>query len=272
MISQTLRIWLFGLAAGYCAMGVILFVTPNSAANHFAWRISPFVAMTIGGWCIGTAWACFIVAKRGNWPAMLCPILYLVFFGVFESAVLVAFRERLLITNPLAWLYCAMLAGTCLFAIVAAFEAMRRRPVLVMVGSPMGASAIGLAALFIALVGFLGIYGLTAVPGMRGLNASIFPEQISQFSLRAFGAFYFSLALAVVPLLLKPGIGNLVSHAFAMYALLVFITVAAFVFIDRFDFVARPTQMIYIGIYLLVAVVVGAYLVRYGTGATMTQG
>jgi hypothetical protein len=271
MISPALRMWLYILAAGYGAMGAILFVAPDWAAKNFAWSVSPFVAMTIGGWCIGTAWACIIVARRGNWPAMLCPILYLAFFGVFETAVVIAFKDRLLTGNPLTWLYCAMLAGTVLFAIAAGFEAVRRRPILLAVGPPLNATTIGIAVAFILLVGFLGLYGLTAVPGMRGLNASIFPEQLSPFSLRAFGAFYFSLALAVIPLLWTRGMGNLVNHGFALYGLLVFITVAAFVFIDRFDFVGRPTQLIYIGIYLLVGAIVGVYLVRYGTGALMDR-
>jgi hypothetical protein len=37
-------------------------------------------------------------------------------------------------------------------------------------------------------------------------------------------------------------------------------------FIGRFDFAHRPTQFIYIGIYVLVGAVVGVYLLRYGTG------
>jgi hypothetical protein len=243
MISSALRMWLYMLAAGYAAMGAILFVAPNWAAKNFAWNISPFVAMTIGGWCLGTAWACGVIARRGNWAAMLCPILYLALFGVFETAVVIAFKDRLLTGNPLTWLYCATLAGTVLFAFAAVFEAMHRRPVLLTVGPPLNGTAIGITVAFILLVGFLGLYGLMAVPGMRGLNASIFPEQLSPFSLRAFGAFYFALALAVIPLLWTRGIGNLVSHGFALYGLLIFITVAAFVFIDRFDFVGRPTQL-----------------------------
>ena len=267
MISSTMRLLLYALTAGYGALGAILFFVPQwVAAGNFAWNVSPFVAMTIGGWCLGTAWACLTVARRGSFTAMICPILYLGLFGLFEAAVLITFRERLLLGNPLAWLYCATLAATCLFALLAAVEAMRR-PVLTGVGPSMSPTAVVMAVIFILLVGFLGVYGLTAVPGMRGLNASIFPEVLTPFSLRAFGAFYLALALAVIPLLLVRGIGNLVSHGFAMYALLVFITVAAFVFIDRFDFSARPTQLVYIGIYLLVAAAVGFYLMRYGTGA-----
>lgn len=270
MISLSLCRLLYILAAAYGLLGAILFVAPHWASTHFAWQVSPFIAMTIGGWCLGTALACFIVARRQDWPAMVCPIVYLGLFGVFETAVLIAFRDRLLLANPLAWLYVATLIGTCGFAIAAAMEAMRRRPVLVPRGPHLGATAIGLTVGFIALVGFLGIYGLTATPGMPGLNAGIFPELMSPFSLRAFGAFYLALAIAVVPLLVARGIGNLVSHGFAMYSLLVFITAAAVVFIDRFDFAGRPTQMIYIGVYLAVALGTGVYLVRYGMGSKFT--
>jgi hypothetical protein len=270
MISLAMRSLLYVLTGGYAVLGAVLFVAPQwAAAGNFAWNVSPFVAMTIGGWCLGTAWACLIVARRGDWPAMICPILYLSLFGLFETSVLIAFRERLLIGRPLAWLYCATLAATCVFALMAAVDVMRNRVVLVALGPRMNATAVAITVSFILLVGFLGIYGLLAVPGMRGLNASIFPELLSPFSLRAFGAFYLALAIAVIPLLLARGIGNLVSHAFAMYALLIFITAAAFVFIGHFDFSARPTQLIYIGIYLLVAAAVGFYLLRYGTGAEM---
>ena len=215
MISPAMRSLLYLMTAGYGVVGAILFLAPHWASGNFAWNVSPFVAMTIGGWCIGTAFASFIVARRGSFAALICPITFLALFGLFETAVLAAFRERLLIANPLAWLYCATLAVTVVFALMAVLEAMRR-PVLVRVGAPLGTAAITATAIFILLVGFLGIYGLTATPGMRGLNASIFPEVLSPFSLRAFGAFYLALAFAAIPLLLVRGMGNLVSHGFAV--------------------------------------------------------
>jgi hypothetical protein len=131
----------------------------------------------------------------------------------------------------------------------------------------MNSWSVSWAVIFILIVGFLGLYGLLAVPGMRGLNRSIFPELLSPFSLRAFGSFYLVLALTVIPLLIVRGLGNLLNHAFAMYALIVMITVAAFVHIGQFDFANRPAQLTYIGIYIAVGVVVGIYLLRYGTGA-----
>ncbi|HET7678606.1 MAG TPA: hypothetical protein VFK79_00550 [Xanthobacteraceae bacterium] len=188
-ISERLRGLSFVLAAAYATLGAVLFFMPGWAAGRFAWNVSPFVAMTIGGWCLGNAWACFVVGRRGTWPALVCPILYLALFGLFESAVLVAFRERLLIGQPLAWLYCVTLAATCVFAVMAAFEAMGRRRILIAVGQPLGSIGVGFVLLFILLVGFLGLYGLLAVAGMRGLNGGIFPEQLSPFSLRGFRSF-----------------------------------------------------------------------------------
>jgi Na+/proline symporter len=71
---------------------------------------------------------------------------------------------------------------------------MRRRPVLLAVGLRLGVTGTLLAVSFIGLIGFFGVYGLTAAQGMGGLNASIFPKVISPFTLRAFGALHFALA------------------------------------------------------------------------------
>jgi drug/metabolite transporter (DMT)-like permease len=103
---------------------------------------------------------------------------------------------------------------------------------------------------------------------MPALDRGVFPELLTPFTLRAFGAFYLAIAIAVIPLLWARGSSTFLTHAYGSYALLVLITAAAAFFIEQFDFAARPTQAIYIGVYLAVAVVVGSYLVRYGTGAT----
>jgi len=267
MISPGLRAFLYLLVAGYALTGAILFVAPAWAAENFAWRISPFVAMTLGGWCLGNAWLAFAVARREIWPAVLPSILYLSLFGIFETAVIAAFRERVLLGSPLAWLYLATIAATAVFSVAALVDGWRRGPVLGTMGTWMGKVSFALTLGFILLVGFLGLYGLLALEGMRGLNASIFPEVISPFSLRAFGAFYLALAIAVIPILWTRGVGNILNHGYAAYGLLVFITAAAVVYIGQFDFAARPTQAIYVGIYVLVGTVVGIYLLRYGTGA-----
>jgi hypothetical protein len=267
MLSRPLCALLALVTAGHALTGAMLYLAPGWAAANFAWTISPFIAMTMGGWCLGTAAASLIVLRRRDWTTMLCPLLYLTLFGLFEAGVLIAFRARIVTPGPLAWCYLATIALNVLLALAAIAEALRRGDIVRQAGPRFGAGTLVWVIGFILLVGFLGLYGLLAVPGMRGLNASIFPEVLTPFSLRAFGAFYLALALAVIPMVAQRGMDNLVSHGFAMYALIVLITLAAVVFIGRFDFANRPTQMTYIGIYLLVGAAVGVYLARYGTGA-----
>jgi hypothetical protein len=265
MISSALRMLVYALSAGYAVAGSILFIMPFWSAANFAWQVSPFVAMTIGGWCLGNAWLALMITRQNWWPAALCPILYLGLFGLLEAGVLIAFREKVQLGSPLAWIYVATIGMTAVFAGAALLDGLGSRPVIARVGAPTGPVTAGLTVTFILLVGFLGCYGLFAPAGMPGLNGSIFPERLTMFSLRAFGAFYLALALAVVPLLYTRGLGNLLIHGFGAYGLIVFITMAAVSFIARFDFAARPTQFVYIGVYVLVGAVVGAYFLRHGT-------
>jgi hypothetical protein len=265
MLSPVSRALLALTAVLYAALGAILFLAPYSGAANFAWNVSPMVAMTIGGWCIGNAFSGWVSLRRGA-AAAFCPILYLALFGPLQAAVLMGFRTLLLLDRPLSWLYLAALAANVAFAVMVARDWAGRRLVLYRVGAPFGPAEIGLTIIFILLVGFLGMYGLAASAGMRGLNAAIFPEPMSMFTLRSFGAFYLALALAVVPLLIARGRGNLLTHGFAQYGLIVFITLAGLAFIHRFDFAGRPTQIAYLAIYGLVGGVVGLYLCRYGTG------
>ena len=66
MISRALQKFLSALALGYLATGAVLFAAPEWASANFAWKISPFVAMTLGGWCLGNASLAFIVARRNG--------------------------------------------------------------------------------------------------------------------------------------------------------------------------------------------------------------
>jgi hypothetical protein len=264
-ISPGLRAGLYLVGAAYTVTGGVLFFAPTWASNHFAWRVSPLIAMTIGGWCLGTGWLCFVAGRRAHWPMIVSPLVYLAAFGILETGVLAAFRDRVLLASPLAWIYVAALLITCLLAIAATVEAWRRRPVLTEVGRRFGGITLILTVIFILFVGFLGGYGLLALENMPGLNGGIFPERMTMFSLRAFGAFYLAVAIGAVPLLRVRGRGNVLTYGFAAYGLIVFITMAALVFIGHFDFVTRPMQAIYPGVYLLVGTVIGIYLLRYGT-------
>jgi hypothetical protein len=271
VISNLLRAFLCALAAAYAVTGAALFFAPAWASGHFAWRVSPFVAMTMGGWLLGLAWAALTAARRASWPIIIGPVLFLALFGIFETAVIVAFRDRLTLSSPLAWGYAATILATSAFAVVALLDAWRRWPAVPAHTGPLFGSVTRFFVIaFIVLVGVIGLYGLLAVPGMPALNRGVFPELLTPFTLRAFGAFYLAIAIGVIPLIWARGSNTFLTHAYGSYGLLVLITAAAVFFIGQFDFAERPTQAIYLGVYLVVGLVVGIYLLRYGTGTGKT--
>ena len=98
--------------------------------------------------------------------------------------------------RELAAFYSPMGRPSIAFAFTALVDWWQRRPLLQRVGAPNGPLLNLLIVIFILLIGFLGVYGLVAVEGMPALNRGIFPEILTPFSLRAFGAFYLCIALA----------------------------------------------------------------------------
>lgn len=270
MLSSTARMLTGALAALYAALGLVLFIAPVWAAPNFAWNVSPFVAMTIGGWCLGNAWAAFVIARRWRMSLVVAGLIYLALFGLLETAVAIAFADKLKLGHWLGWLYAVTLGVNVLAALAYIRDVIVLKPVHETLGRRSGPVDVFIGLVFIAFVGFLGLYGLFAPPGSRGLNASIFPELLTPFSLRAFGAFYLAIALAPVGLLIIRGVDSALSHMYASWPLIFFITLAAFVYIDAFDFAARRGQFLYIGVYLAVAAWTGFYLLREGTGSRST--
>ncbi|HET7144199.1 MAG TPA: hypothetical protein VFI68_09290, partial [Anaerolineales bacterium] len=65
MISALSRTLIRILAVLYIVLGAILFAAPAWSAANFSWKISPFVAMTMGGWCLGNAFTAWETARIG---------------------------------------------------------------------------------------------------------------------------------------------------------------------------------------------------------------
>lgn len=182
MLSDRARVLTYALAAAYALLGVILFVAPTWASQNFAWNVSPMVAMTVGGWCLGNAWAAFGAARRWHLSLVVSVLVYLALFGLFESGVAWAFADKLKLGHWLAWLYIAVL-GLNLAAVLAwLVDWLVRRPVVGHSGTSIGSVGLTLGIVFIGLVGFLGLYGLLAPQGSRGLGGSIFPQVVDRKS------------------------------------------------------------------------------------------
>ena len=266
MLSPISRGLTYLSAALYAVLGAALFFMPGQMAPVFAWKVSVFVTMTIGGWCLGNAWLAWISARRWNWSLVYSALVYLWLFGVLEAAVVIAFRSRLALGHPIAWLYLAALACTLAAALAGIVDWLRLRPARSTAGvHPNAIQRLAVVA-FVLFVGFLAAYGMLAQVGWPGTNGGIFPEEMSLFTLRSFAAFYLSLAIAAVPLLSEKALATLLHHSIASYGLIVAITAAAFANLHLFDFGQRPGGLLYIGAYLLVGVPLIFAFMRLGTG------
>ncbi|MEA3156540.1 MAG: hypothetical protein QOK44_4129, partial [Betaproteobacteria bacterium] len=250
----------------YAVLGAVLFAAPVQTSTQFAWKVSPFVTMTIGAWCLGNAWAAWVTATRGQWSLVRTVLLYLWLFGLLETGVLLIFRAKVQLAYPFAWLYVVALGVNALAAVWGICEWLRIRPVGRAGETPTVPMRVFIAC-YVVFVAFLGVFGLARGMVGRGTSGAVFPEAMSAFSLSAFAAFYLALALSALPLLWARDRDTLAHHGYASYALVFIITVATFVYIDRFDFAVRPLGLVYVGAYVLVAIVTAFFLLKYGTGA-----
>src|SRR5512141_3352195 len=105
MLSNLSRWLTYLLALLYVVGGIPLFFLPETLAPAFAWKVTPFMTMTIGGWSLGNAWLAWFTARRWQWNLVFSALLYLWLFGLGELFVLFNFRDKLVLGHPIAWLY-----------------------------------------------------------------------------------------------------------------------------------------------------------------------
>jgi hypothetical protein len=268
MLSNISRWLTYTCALLYAILGALLFLFPEQLAPVFAWKVTAFMTITIGGWCIGNAWLAYINARRWEWKLVYSSLIYLWLFGIGELIVLFVFRDKLKLEHPIAWLYFITLIVNALAAFIGVVDYLRLRPSNKLSGTAITKVQSLPAVAFVIFVGFLGLYGLTAQIGDIGTNAGIFPEVMSLFTLRSFGVFYFALALGVVPYFWDRSLNTVLHHAFAAYPLVVFITAAAFIYIRLFNFAERPGGLAYFGVYLAVGIPLTFVFIKYGTGVS----
>jgi len=265
MLSNASRYLTYLAAALYAVLGVWLVLQPAQIAPVFAWTVSPFVTMTIGGWCLGNAMNAFITARRWSWALVSGSLVYFWSFGLLELAVVFAFKDKLVLAHPSAWLYMAALVVNVLAAVLGIREVLRTKPASQLKAATRNQTM--LVAGFVAFVGFLGLYGLFASQGAVGTGGGIFPEILSPFTLRSFGAFYLSIALGTVPLALYRNFTATLHYGFAMYGFIAFITLITLLNLGLFDFAAKPGGLLYLGAYVLVGLLTLDLLRREGTAA-----
>lgn len=243
------------MAIAYLVTGIPWFVAPAFSAERFPWTVTPFMAMTIGGWCLGNAWVAWYAARVWTWGLVRPVLTYMWVFGLLEVGVLVWFSDKLRLDTWMTWPYLTALALTIISAGFGFVDWVRLRP------SPRteGPEAptwwrIGVGV-FVIFVGFLAVIAAVSngAPDQR-----VFPEPMTPFTLRAFGAFYLSLAVGAAWLAVSRTIGPTLTYGTAGLGLVIPTTAAIVPFIGVFAIDQHPLQLVYIGAYLLVMVVTAA--------------
>jgi hypothetical protein len=244
------------------ALGLVLFFAPGWSAPRFAWKVSPFVTMTIGAWCLGNAWTAAWALAHPRWQESLPMLMYLWIFGLSEAGVALAFRHLVPLGNVLTWPYLIVIGVNVLAAVAGIVDAARTRA---LDAARQGDRTPGWLEFMI--VGFVLFVALLAVVGLlhpaSGTTRREFPEVLSSFTIRAFGAFYLSLSLAAAFAAALRRLDPVLTYGGGGWGLALIITVATFVYIGVFDIGDHPLQLVYIGAYVFFLVVAGLVLYRY---------
>jgi hypothetical protein len=236
------------VAAAFGLLGLVLYLAPSWSAANFSWKISPMIAMTMGGWYLGSAVMAGLVAYHRRWSEIYIGALYVGFFSLAESIVLLVHQSKLNLDALLAWPYIGMLSLGLIASLFMLSDWARKRPIWFPPDDRPVPRWVQLSFVFFILLVFF-LAGVAFSGHWVGLNGGVFPEPLTLFTLRAFGAFYFSLGLAAIAFLFKPRWAASTLFVRAGLALIVLITTAALVYFSVFDIAHRRFQSIYLGVY-----------------------
>jgi hypothetical protein len=249
-------------AAGvlYGALGLFLFLFPAWSAERFPWKVSEFVAQTIGGWAIGAAVFCLLAVRWWQWSRVYPLLLFLWVFSFAELAVVAWHHDGVVIdrAHAVSIPYLVTLSMTAVAAVSGIVDWVRLRPRVEPLGDPPPGWIRFFTWGFVALLVLLVVMTLWAPES--ALNGRVFPEPATPFTIRAFGVFYLALGVAGVSLL-RARLGPIVAFETAGEGLVVPITLAALLHLDLFDLSDHPLNALYLGAYVIAGVVAGIIIV-----------
>ncbi|HUG33401.1 MAG TPA: hypothetical protein VMJ90_01430 [Anaerolineales bacterium] len=267
MLTNFSKILTYINAGLYLILGALLFFIPGQFAPVFAWKVSTFMTMIIGGWCLGNAWLTFHIARRWEWTSTYASLIYFWVFGLGQLAVLIAFRDKVQTAHPIALLYILVIGLNAMTAILGIVEWARIRPQLQRAKMEITSSLVRIPLYgFVLFLYYAAFYGLLIPQGGFATTGEIFPEPLSAFTLRSFGAFFLSIALGATPFLWNKDRDALLSHGYLSVGAIIAITIGEFLHFGVFDLSSFPFQIVFLGAYLIVGVVVVIMFVLFGTG------
>ncbi|HEX2179208.1 MAG TPA: hypothetical protein VHL54_06785 [Actinomycetota bacterium] len=258
MMPGTSRRVAYWIAAAFGVLGAALYLFPDRAGRNFAWTVTPFVTMTIGAWFLGGAFVAWRSARLGAWSTAYPGLLFLGVFGILQSAVLLVSSGDLEVRGQPGAGYLLAVAAVTLAGLWWVYEWSRDRGEPASGGTPTPLALRVVSAVFVLFSAFFGIRLLFGI----SQGGNIWPGVLSPVTGRSFGAFYLALAIAVAPLVFSRTLAPILALLPAAVVGSVVITIPALVHIELFDFGARPGGLVYLGTYLLAALVATVILLR----------
>lgn len=247
----------------YLALGLVLFAAPEFSASAFPWKVSSFVAMTIGGWMLGNGIALWFISAPGPAPRVMPVLAYIAAFAALELLVVIAFRAALRLDALLAIPYLMTLGISLIAAAFGILELGKGTEVVVSDDEPLPTLDRRLLLGLLVFVLALGVAGFLAGTGGLSTTGKIFPEPLTLFTVRGFAAFYLALVVGLGALLLRPGVRSALMLGITGVALIVPVLTAAVLNIGVFDVPGQPLQLLYVAAYAVVLVPAVVFIVRH---------
>lgn len=258
-LSDMSRLLIRIVAVLFALLGLVLFIAPDWVSPNFLWKVPIFAIMTMGGWYLGTAILAWEIARVWRWAVVYPAMVFLWSFSLLELGVLLAHSDLLRISAAFGWPYLAVIVLAAITSLYSIYDWVRVRPRATSRSNPTTSTIRLVIVLFIILVSIIAIFPLLGY----GKNRQVFPEQLTVFTLQAFGVFYLSLVIGAVPLLWEKHILPFLFYARTGLALIMTITLAAALNLSKFDFSVYPGGAIYWAAYLFAGVIAGAFVARY---------
>lgn len=236
----------------YIVLGLVLFAAPAWAASVFPWSVTPLLAMTIGGWALGNGAGAWFASAPGQATRTMPVLVYLTAFAALELLVVIAFRGAFKLDVLLTVPYLITLGFSLVVSAFGVLELYTSSDIVLESDAPLHRNVRLLLTALTLFVGLLAVGGFLAGTGGLSTSGRIFPEPLTLFSVRAFGAFYLALAVGLVALLVRPGVRSAFTLGLMGVSLIVPIVAAALLNIGAFNFAERPLGLLYLGAYLLV--------------------
>jgi len=253
-LSRHSRALTAATAVAFFVLAIVLFFGPDLASSDFAWKVSPFVVMTIGGWCAGVAGMAGLAAYVWRWSEVSAAMAFAWTFPIGQLLVLAAFADRVHVSSGIAWGYLLTLGLGAVAAVVGVVDLIRLRPAWSDDGVPMPRGLRGLAIAFVVIVGLISAGGFIAGPDGFSARGGIFPEPLSVFTMRAFAAFFGALVAGALTATVTRSRAAGLLYTLAGECFIVPILAAASWHWDAFDLSERPGGLLYLGLYVVVGV------------------